>query len=285
MIICVVRRREWHACGWRARRSQRAASSCSPDAAPAPRRPAARPAASPTPLPTGPTEARAQLAARAAAAKDRRLVAVYTLSSANRADRTVVVTRATDGSWRVDVPGGALGGTADTSVARTRDGLFQCALSAIDDLAVPACVRVAGVNGRLPARFDPRVQHVFTDWLEVLTDRRAALAVSRARQLPGVRGACFSVESNSASLAAPLDVGIYCYATDGTLTGARLGFGTLVLAGTPTPPPPAVTLPGPTVDRAPLPMTSPPPPSPTTQRDTGSLTRGSLHPQLPTAWG
>jgi hypothetical protein len=115
----------------------------------------------------------------------------------------------------------------------------------------------------VPARFDPRVQHVFTDWLEVLTDRRAALAVSRARQLPGVRGACFSVESNSASLAAPLDVGIYCYATDGTLTGARLGFGTLVLTGTPAAAPPAVTLAGPTVDRTPLPMTSPPPPSPT----------------------
>ena len=68
------------------------------------------------------------------------------------------------------------------------------------------------------------------------------------------------MESNSASLAAPLDVGIYCYAADGTLTGARLGFGTLVLASAPTAAPPAVTLPGPMVDGEPLPMTSPPPP-------------------------
>jgi hypothetical protein len=61
----------------------------------------------------------------------------------------------------------------------------------------------------------------------------------------------------------PLDVGIYCFAGDGTLTGARLAWGSLVLIGEPTPGPPSITLPGPVVDGDPLPMASPPPP-PTT---------------------
>jgi hypothetical protein len=228
-------------------------AGCGSDPAPA------REAPTTTPAPA-PADARALLAARAAAAKDRHLMALYTLTGPDRPERTVVVTRAVDGGWRVDIPQGALGGTADVSVVRTRTGLFQCALPSADNAVAAECVRVAGPRGRLPASVDPRVQHVFADWLEVLTDPRAAIAVSTARLLPGVRGKCFSVESNSASLAASLDVGIYCYATDGTLTGARLGFGTLVLSGTPAAGPPTVTLPGPTVNEEPLPMTSPPPP-------------------------
>jgi hypothetical protein len=123
---------------------------------------------------------------------------------------------------------------------------------------------VAGREGHLPARIDPWVQHVFVDWLEVLTDRTAAIAVTGAKRLRGVRGDCFSVESNSASLAEPLDVGIYCYGADGMLTGARLGFGTLRLTGEPAPAPPTITLPGTVVDGGPLPIASPPPP-PTTE--------------------
>jgi hypothetical protein len=223
--------------------------------------------ATPTGSPSGPpppeTDARAVLAGRAAAAKDLRYAAMYTLTSGDRPDRMVVVTRAADGGWRVDIPGGALGGTADVSVARTRDGLFQCGLTSADGLAQPACVRVAGRNGDLLGDADPWVQHIFVDWLEVLTDRTAAIAVTTAKGLRGVPGDCFSVESNSASLAEPLDVGIYCYGADGMLTGARLGFGTLRLTGEPAPPPPSVTLPGTVVDGEPLPIASPPPP-PTT---------------------
>ena len=91
------------------------------------------------------------------------------------------------------------------------------------------------------------MQHVFTDWREVLTDRQASLAVSTSLPLPNSRGACFSVDSTAASLSAPLDVGIYCFDTDGTLTAARVAFGTLLLTGTPTAAPPTVTLPGPVV--------------------------------------
>ncbi|HEU5107198.1 MAG TPA: hypothetical protein VFT95_01340 [Micromonosporaceae bacterium] len=221
-----------------------------------------------TGIPTpGEADARAQLAARAAAAKDQRYAAMYSLSTGDRPDRVVVVTRAKDGGWRVDVPGGALGGTADVSVARTREGLFQCGLASTDGLFQPACVRVAGRDGDLDGDVDPWVQHIFVDWLEVLTDRTAAIAVSTAKRLRGVRGDCFSVESNSASLAEPLDVGIYCYSNDGLLTGARLGFGTLKLSGEPAAPPSEITLPGPVVDGEPLPIASPPPPPTTAPPD------------------
>ncbi|HEX7745216.1 MAG TPA: hypothetical protein VF462_08155 [Micromonosporaceae bacterium] len=251
----------------------------------------ADPVAQPTPpaeanLPAGAASAWDQLAALAAAGQDRHFAATYTLSTADRPARTVTVTRAADGSWRVDIPGGALGGAADVSVARTPDGLFQCGLAqridapsgptdaptdapvgppdgAAPPVGGPTCVRVADPDGVLPAAADPRVQRPFTDWLDVLTDRRAPLSVSATKAPPGVRGACFAVDSTSASLTAPLEPGVYCFGSDGTLTGARLGLGTLVLAGGPAVAPPTVTLPGPVVPGAPLGMAAPPTPTPT----------------------
>jgi hypothetical protein len=215
--------------------------------------------ASPSPVATAPTTARAQLAARAAAAQDRRMVATYRLSTPDLPDRTVSVTLATDGTWRVDVAGGALGGTTDVAVARTKDGLYQCAMPPAGQPVATGCVRVAGPDGRLKRQYDPRVEHAFTDWPVVLTDHRAPLAVSSAKAIKGVRGACFSVESASASLAAPLDLGVYCFDQDGTLTGAALGLGTLVLDGAPGPAPASVSLPGPVVSGGPLPTASPSP--------------------------
>jgi hypothetical protein len=144
-------------------------------------------------------------------------------------------------------------------VVRTKDGLYQCTPTSVDRARAAGCVRVAGPDGRLGWAYDPRVEHVFTDWLAVLTDHRAALAVSPAEPIKGVPGACFSVESSSASLTAPLDLGIYCYDQDGTLTGAALGFGTLVLDGAPGRAPASVSLPGPVVSGRPLPTASPSP--------------------------
>lgn len=208
--------------------------------------------ASPTPTSTrsAPADPRGLLAARAAAAEDRRYVATYTFTTDGRPARTVTVTVATDGSWRVDVPGGAMSGTVDIAIVHTGNGLFQCALT-----PTRSCVRVAGPDGSLPASADPRVEHLFADWLEVLTDRAAAVAVGRAT-LPGARGDCFSVESNSASLVAPVDPGIYCYDTDGTLTAAKFRFGTITLA-TAGAAPASVTLPGPVVTAGPLPTRAP----------------------------
>jgi hypothetical protein len=221
------------------------------------------PKASKTTAPTGAPDARVQLAGLAAAAQDRKITALYTWSAPGRTDRTVVLTTAADGSWRVDVPLGALGGTADVSMAQNADGLFQCALPSAERPVQPACVRVADPDGALDRAIDPRVQHPFTDWREVLTDRTAPLSVSTAEPLPGASGACFSVETTTASVNAPLDAGIYCYAPDGTFTGAKVSFGTLLLAGAPSGAPPAITLPGPVVAQEPLGMDAPPPPTAT----------------------
>ncbi|MBO4210939.1 hypothetical protein GSF22_33855, partial [Micromonospora echinofusca] len=214
-----------------------------------------------TGAPAGADATRDQLAALAAAAQDRHLTATYRFSVPGRPERTVTVTNATDDTWRVDIPQSALGGTADVALARTGDGLFQCALPTGALPTSPGCVRVADPDGDLPGEIDPRVQHPFTDWLRVLTDRQSALSVSVARPLPGVTGTCFSVESTSASLNPPVDVGIYCFAADGTLTGVRAAFGSLSLAGTPAAGPGTVPLPGQVVDRGPLGLSAPPPPT------------------------
>ncbi|GAA3736419.1 hypothetical protein GCM10022225_18910 [Plantactinospora mayteni] len=234
-------------------------------------------ATTPAPTASQPTEARDQLAALAAAAQDRHLTAVYTLTAPGQPDRSISVVRATDRSWRVDVPGGALGGSADVSLAQNGAGVFQCALPSAGQ-PESGCVRVAEPDQTLDPGIDPRMRHPFTDWPEVLTDRQAPLAVSAAA-LPGAQGACFAVESTSASVSPPLDPGIYCYAPDGTLTAARLPAGTLTLAGTPTAAPATVALPGPVVDREPLRIAAPPPGDSTenseaTTEDGGSTENG-----------
>ncbi|MPZ26794.1 MAG: hypothetical protein GEV12_10140 [Micromonosporaceae bacterium] len=228
--------------------------------------------------------ARTELAARAAAAKDLVGVAIYTHTppggaqagtpagagegagdpssspAAGGGERTVMVVRAADGSWRVDIPGGALGGTVDVSIAATADGLFHCTLATPPERG--GCVPV----DELTAEVDPRLQHVFTDWLDVLTDRTAALAVAHVPVLDGMGGTggrCFAVQPTSASLLAPLDGGVYCYQPDGTLTGAQLGLGDLTLVSADPAAPPSVALPGPVVAGGePLP-TATPTPSPT----------------------
>lgn len=216
--------------------------------------------------PTGPSDAWGQLAARAAAARDRRYTASYSLTSHNRAARTVVVTVAQDGSWLVMVPGGALGGTTDVAIADTPAGLYQCAITSTTPGVSPGCVRIGDPNATLAARNDPRVEHVFTDWLSVFTDRQAAISVAPATPPAGAQGACYSIESSSAALATPADPGIYCYGTDGTLTAAVLTVGTMVLVGAPAAPPATIALPGPVVPGAPLSTVAPPSPSPSASR-------------------
>jgi hypothetical protein len=211
---------------------------------------------------------REQLAGLAAAAKDRRYVATYTLSAPKQDDRVVTVAVATDGSWVVAIPAGALGGLADIAIFGSHAGMFQCALGpAMGTVGVrpdlppvtAGCVKVS----RLTAATDPRIHHMFTDWIDPLTDRAAALSVTAVRPLAGAQGSCYSVESNSAALAPPVDPGIYCYKRDGLLSAARVGFGTLTLAGAVAPAPPSVAMPAPVVSRPPLPLVAPaPPPSP-----------------------
>jgi hypothetical protein len=224
------------------------------------------PAPVPADTPSGPPADRDQLAGLAAAAKDKRYVATYTFVVPKRSDRTVTVAYGVDGSWVVGIPAGALGGLADVAVFSSAAGLFQCSLGpaagtagARPDLGpiTAGCVKV----DTLGPTTDPRVEHLFTDWIDALRDRQNALSVAAAPLLPGAVGACYSVESTSAALAPPVDPGVYCYRSDGLLTAAKVSFGTLTITGTVGAAPPSVTMPGPVVTRPPLPLTAPPVPS------------------------
>jgi hypothetical protein len=237
-----------------------AAAGCGDDAPP-------EPTPSTASAPPAPADPRAVLAARAAAAADRRFTAVYTLATQGRDERSVVVTTAADGTWRVDVPGAALGGTADVAIAQIEGGIFQCSLRTDARPVDSTCVKVADQGKKVPNRFDPGVQHVFTDWLDAFTDRQAPIAVSAARRLDGVTGTCFAIESISASLEIPVDTGIYCYSDSGQLTGARAGFGTLRIAAEPVPAPPSIELPGPVVAGEAMGKDAPPPPPEPTAPD------------------
>lgn len=222
--------------------------------------PAAGPSPSPSlSAPAPDQDARLALAARAALAEDHRFSAIYTLETRDSGPRSVLATVANDGTWRVDIPSGALGGTADVSIAQLPAGIFQCAIPSATHPVSPSCVRLAAAGKRVPRAYDPRIQRVFRQWLPVFTDRQAALSVTAAQPLKGSSGSCFSIDTISASLSAPVDVGIYCYADDGLLTAVRVKFGTLTIAGAPGPAPPTIDLPGPVTGGEPMGLDAPPP--------------------------
>ena len=88
--------------------------------------------ADPTPssaVPTGPVDAAGQLAGLAAAAHDRRYVAAYALTGAGTSGRSVLASLATDGTWQVDVQGGALGGGGNVAIVGLKTGTYQCLLN------------------------------------------------------------------------------------------------------------------------------------------------------------
>lgn len=221
--------------------------------------PAAAPG-TPSAPPDPDDDARTMLAARAALAQDHRFAALYHFDVPGAPQHNVVATVANDGSWRVDIAAGALGGTADVSIVSTADGVYQCSLPSVANPIGPSCVRVADPGKRVPEPYDPKVERLFRTWLSVFTDRQSALSVTAAGPLPGSQGSCFSIDSISASLNPPVDVGIYCFTADGLLTAARVGFGVLTIASTPVTPPARVDLPGPVSSDPPMSMASLPPP-------------------------
>jgi hypothetical protein len=225
------------------------------------------PAPAPTTPPPSPADdapdARADLAGLATLAQDHAYAALYALDDGGGAARNVVATVAADGTWRVDVSGGALGGAADVTIVSTKAGVYQCTVSSPQQPITPTCVRVANPGKKVPAEYDPEVERLFRPALTVFTDRQAPLSVGAVQPLAGAKGSCFSVDTIAAALSAPVDVGIYCYAADGLLTAARVDFGTLTLVSTGAGPA-TVTLPGPEVQGQPMGTESPsPPPVPT----------------------
>ncbi|SNY04145.1 hypothetical protein SAMN05421748_101152 [Paractinoplanes atraurantiacus] len=216
------------------------------------------PSASAPPAATGTPDARAALAGRAAAAMDKAYAALYTLDQGGGKVRNVVATVGADGTWKVDVGGGALGGTADVSLVSISTGVYQCTISSATNPITPTCVKLADAGKRVPKEYDLEVQRLFRQWLSVFTDRQAAIAVTEVQPLAGAKGDCFSVDSTAASLADPVDIGIYCYSTDGVLTAARVGFGVLKVVSESTGPA-TVQLPGAVVAGPPMSLDAPPP--------------------------
>ncbi|MFF5295388.1 hypothetical protein [Paractinoplanes globisporus] len=195
-------------------------------------------------------DARDDLVARATLAQDKAYAALYTLTEdGNGRQHNVVASIAADGSWRVDVSDAMLGDTTDVSIVSTAAGVFQCTVSSPTNPITPSCVRVADPGKKVPKDNSPQVERLFRQWLPVFTDRQSALSVTEVEPLQGAQGTCFSIDSISASLKAPVDVGIYCYAQDGVLTAARVDFGLLKLvsqvAGPATVALPGTVVPGP----------------------------------------
>lgn len=221
---------------------------------------------SPTPASTEPTDPADRLAGLVAVGQDRGYEATYSYQVYGRPTRSVTVTLATDGSWRVDVPGAGLGGGADIAVAGTSKGVYQCTLG-----DGGSCTRVAKAGGRVPDRYDPKIEKLFVRWLPRLEDRDAALSVATTSRLHGATGTCFSVEPTAASLSSPVPAGVYCLDDNGAVTGARTSLGTLVGTGSPAPAPATVTLPGPAAGGSAVPTASPSPsPSPSASGSSGS---------------
>jgi hypothetical protein len=237
---------------------------------------------------TTPTDPTDQLAGLAAAALDRKYVAAYAYRVSGQPDRTIIVSIATDHSWSVNVPGGALNGGANVSVISDSAGIFQCVLGGpATTLAPPAatpsppaspaapgspsptasptppgftapvCIRVAKAGGTIPSAYDPVMEHIFTDWLTAMSSRDSAISVFGASALPGSSGICYSVEPSAASLAPVVDAGIFCFQPDGTLSAVKLAAGSLTLMGTQAPPAPTNALPAPLVPGPPAPAGAP----------------------------
>src|SRR4051812_37069183 len=143
--------------------------------------PATGPAPSTPPPVVDDTDARTELAARAALAQDHSFAALYTLDDGTGAPRNVVATVGADGSWKVDVSGGLRGGTADVSIVSTAGGVYQCTMASPVNPITPTCIRVADAGKRVPRAYDPKVERLFRQWLSVFTDRQAALSIAEVQ--------------------------------------------------------------------------------------------------------
>ncbi|WP_460541458.1 hypothetical protein [Glycomyces halotolerans] len=198
--------------------------------------------------------AQSTMIARVSKALDATFTAEYAWSEGG----TVTVWAAEDGTWRVDVPAWAHGGEIDVTVAWTTGGFFQC--------AEDECVKLAGIAGRIPERFDPRVQRPFVEWLPRLLDRHLPFAVARD-------GDCFTLTPNTVVVDTPFPPGEWCLDQEGTIRSVSgPGIGELTLTGEMGPAVATVELPGEVVEGEPLGRKAPKPPDPETPTQAPSAT-------------
>lgn len=195
------------------------------------------------------------LAARAAQATDLKFTATYGLTDGKAqpaagtsaspspsaapppAAQSVTIARTADG-YKLDI----VSPTQVISLVHTSAGTYKCALSG----AAPGCTQVAGPGQPPPADDDFTLLKVFTSWPQQLASPATAISVSQSTSALASTGACFDVDIVSASIAAPVDPGTYCYDPSGVLTGLRTGSGTLRLISSGQPPT-TIALPAPLI--------------------------------------
>ena len=204
----------------------------------------AAPAATPRPRPSrrapDPDDhARTQLAARAALAQDQRSPRSTTSTRRPAAERNVVATVATDGSWRVDI---------GRRRARRHDRrLDRLAMPTASTSArcprwptpISAELRRASPDPgkRCPRPVDPRVQRLVPRVAgPCFTDRQVAAVGDAARRsrCAGTTGQLLLGRLASRRRWTRRSTsGIYCYADDGLLTAAKVEFGSSRSPSTP----------------------------------------------------
>ncbi|QSB04831.1 hypothetical protein [Natronoglycomyces albus] len=197
-----------------------------------------------------PVSAAQALTGFAASAMDASFTATYEWSEGGE----VTVWRAMDRTWRVDVQGWAHGGEVDVTVAWTAEGFFQCAQD--------ECVRLAGITGEIPRRFDPLVQRPFTEWLPVLLDRQTPFAVSYTDdEVEAAQEAqCFRLTPNTVVVEPPIPPGRWCLSPSGEVASvSNAQVGTLTLAEEPRAAVGSVRLPGEIVEGEALGRSAPEP--------------------------
>jgi hypothetical protein len=178
----------------------------------------------------------ARLAASAALAQDLTYSATYRFAAADGGTQTLAVTRIRDGFSLA-----LTAGERTTATVTSGGTTYRCRITP----AVSGCA--PGARAADPES-DPvsRLAPVFTDRLEVLSDRSAALSITDAATPQGARGTCFSVQGIAAAMASPADPGLYCFDGRGLITAAQLPVGTLTVEAS-GPAPGSVVLPAPEV--------------------------------------
>lgn len=169
-----------------------------------------------------------RLAGQAALAQDKTFSADYRYTP-NGGQQTTAHVERTSAGIRLDIAVAANQTTmaSTVSIVRIANGTYRCIAVA----AAQGCQSVD--NKQIPE--DPRFEHVFDDWLSILSSSSAALSVTTVKKktgaLAGVKGTCFSVEGVTASLKPPVDPGTYCF-DDGTVTAAQFSGAVMILATT-----------------------------------------------------
>lgn len=193
-----------------------AAAACSAS------KPAASPTQSPTPSASPSPDAATALARLAATSAKASYSASYEVTGEHPG--RVYVLRTPNG-YRFELATGTGKTARRAMLIRTTGGTVSCTV-------VPApvtCLRVAGPGKGVPAVFDAGLQHVFSDYLVLLSrvgsDYRVTQALSGSTS-----GQCFDVAAvASPAPAGAVAAGTYCFDPDGVPTRVSYASGSLVL--------------------------------------------------------